>query len=213
MLDEETGSWWQQVTGEAIQGPMKGQRLKPVYHDELTFALWKQEQPNGRVLRPDENIAQAGKYAPANWEQRMSQVPVTSSVVPDKVLDQRALVVGVRVNTVAKAYPLEALRQQNLILDELDGVPIFLVIGEDKQSVRAFERTVDGRKLEFFLKPNANEFSLVDAETGTVWDFQGKAVSGALQGKQLQKIAILNDYWFDWMTYNPKTSVYKLGVQ
>ena len=211
MLDEETGSWWQQVTGEAIQGPLKGQRLKPVYHDELTFALWKQEQPNGRVLRPDEKIAQAGKYAPANWEQRMSQVPVTSSVVPDKVLDARALVVGVRVNNVAKAYPLEALRKQNLILDELDGVPIFIVIGEDKQSVRAFERTVDGRKLEFFLKPNAGAFTLVDAETGSVWDFQGKAVSGALQGKELKKIAILNDYWFDWMTYNPKTSVYKLG--
>ena len=211
MRDEETGSWWQQVTGEAIQGAMKGQRLKPVYHDELTFALWKLEQPNGRVLRPDEKIAQAGKYAPANWEQRMSQVPVTSSVVPDKVLDARALVVGVRVNNVAKAYPLEALRKQSLILDELDGVPIFIVIGEDKQSVRAFERTVDGRKLEIFLKPNANVFTLVDAETGSVWDFQGKAVAGALQGKQLQKIAILNDYWFDWMTYNPKTSVYKLG--
>ncbi len=213
MRDEETGSWWQQVTGEAIQGSMKGQRLKPVYHDELTFALWTQEQPNGRVLRPDENIAQAGKYAPANWEQRMSQVPVTSSVVPDKVLDQRALVVGVRVNNAAKAYPLDALRQQNLILDELDGVPIFIVIGEDKQSVRAFERTVDGRKLEFFLKPNANAFTLVDAETGSVWDFQGNAVSGELQGKQLKKVAILNDYWFDWMTYNPKTAVYKLGSQ
>ena len=213
MRDEETGSWWQQVTGEAIQGPLKGQRLKPVYHDELTFALWKQEQPTGRVLRPDENIALAGKYAPANWEQRMSQVPVTSSVVPDKVLDQRTLVVGVRVNNAAKAYPLEALRKQNLILDELDGVPIFIVIGEDKQSVRAFERIVDGRKLEIFLKPNAKVFTLVDAETGSVWDFQGNAVSGELQGKQLKKIAILNDYWFDWMTYNPKTSVYKLGSQ
>jgi Protein of unknown function (DUF3179) len=39
MRDEETGSWWQQVTGEAIQGPLKGQRLRPVFHDELTFAL------------------------------------------------------------------------------------------------------------------------------------------------------------------------------
>ena len=103
MRDEETGSWWQQVSGEAIQGPLKGQKLKPVYHDELTFALWKQEQSNGRVLRPDDEIAKAGKYAPANWEQRMAQVPVTSSVVADKLLDQRALVVGVRVNGIAKA--------------------------------------------------------------------------------------------------------------
>jgi hypothetical protein len=213
MRDEETGSWWQQVSGEAIQGPLKGERLKPIYHDELTFALWKQEQPNGRVLRPDEKIAQAGKYAPANWEQRMLRVPVTSSVAPDNVLEQRALVVGVRVNNVAKAYPLEALRKQELILDELDGIPVFIVIGDDGRSVRAFERTVDGRKLEFFLKPNANVFTLVDAETGSSWDFTGKATAGQLQGKQLTKIAILNDYWFDWMTYNPKTAVYKLGPQ
>ena len=41
MRDEETGSWWQQVTGEAIYGPLKGQKLQPFFHDELTFALWK----------------------------------------------------------------------------------------------------------------------------------------------------------------------------
>ena len=213
MRDEETGSWWQQVTGEAIQGPLKGQKLKPVYHDELTFALWKQEQSNGRVLRPDDEIAKAGKYAPANWEQRMAQVPVTSSVVADKLLDQRALVVGVRVNGIAKAYPLEALLKQNLIIDELAGTPIFLVISDDGRSVRAFERTVDGRKLEFFLKPNVNALTLVDAETGSDWDFTGKATAGQLQGKQLNKVAVLNDYWFDWITYNPNTAVYKLGSQ
>ena len=43
MKDEETGSWWQQVTGEAIFGPLKGKHLKPVYMDELTFATWKRE--------------------------------------------------------------------------------------------------------------------------------------------------------------------------
>ena len=57
MKDEETGSWWQQVTGEAIFGPLKGQHLKPVFLDELTFGTWKREEPNGRVLRPDEQIA------------------------------------------------------------------------------------------------------------------------------------------------------------
>jgi len=47
MRDEETGSWWQQVTGEAILGPLKGQRLTPVFHDELTFATWKRENLKG----------------------------------------------------------------------------------------------------------------------------------------------------------------------
>jgi hypothetical protein len=77
--------------------------------------------------------------------------------------------------------------------------------------VRAFERVVDGRKLEFFVKPNAAPLTLVDAETGSEWDFMGRAIGGALSGKQLKKVAVLNDYWFDWQTYNPKTLVYELG--
>ena len=211
MRDEETGSWWQQVTGEAIQGPLKGERLRPVYHDELSFALWKQEKPDGRVLRPDERIAQAGKYAPANWEERMSKVPVTTSVTLDHSLAPRTLVIGVVVNGAAKAYPLDALVKQNLIVDEVGGVPIFIVLGDDKLSVRAFERMIDGRKLEFFIKPNTGVLTLVDAETGSEWDFAGKATGGQLKGRELKKIPILNDYWFDWITYNPKSAIYQLG--
>jgi hypothetical protein len=211
MRDEETGSWWQQVTGEAIQGPLKGQRLRPVYHDELTFALWKREKPGGRVLRPDEQIAQAGKYYPANWEERMTKLPVATSVALDKSLEPRTLVIGVTVNGVPKAYPLDALVKQSLIIDDVGSVPIFIVLGDDKRSVRAFERTVDDRKLEFFVKPGSGSLIMVDAETGTEWDFTGKATSGALNGRQLKKISILNDYWFDWTTYNPSTTVYQLG--
>ena len=212
MRDEETGSWWQQVTGEAIQGPLKGQRLLPVFHDELTFALWKLEKPEGRVLRPNEQIAQAGKYVPANWEERMIKVPVATSVAIDKTLEPRRLIIGVTVNGVAKAYPYDALLNQSLILDDVGGVPIFIVLGDDKRSVRAFERSVDGRKLEFFFKPNTSAFAMVDAETGSEWDFTGKATAGQLRGRQLKQISILNDYWFDWMSYNPKTLVYKLGA-
>jgi len=211
MRDEETGSWWQQVTGKAIQGPLKGQSLRPVFHDELSFALWKKEKPEGRVLRPNEQILQAGKYAPANWEERVAKMPVATSVALDKAFEPRRLIIGLTVNGVSKAYPFDAVVKQSLILDDVGGVPIFLVLGDDKRSVRAFERSVDGRKLEFLLKPNTSAFTMVDAETGSEWDFTGKGTSGQLSGRQLKKVSLLNDYWFDWVTYNPKTSIYELG--
>jgi hypothetical protein len=110
MRDEQTGSWWQQVTGEAIFGPLKGKRLKPVFLDELTFDTWKREQPQVRVLRPDEQIAASGKYAPADWEERMLRVPVaTQTSAP--VLDQRELVAGINLNGAAAAYPIAALKK------------------------------------------------------------------------------------------------------
>ena len=211
MRDEETGSWWQQVTGEAIQGPLKGQTLRPFFHDELTFTLWRQEKPKGRVLRPDESVERAGQYAPANWEERMARVTVTTSAAVDKALEPRAVVIGITVNGASCAYPFDAVLKQSPIVDELGRTPILIVLGEDRKSVRVFWRTVDDRKLEFFVKPNVSPLRLVDAETGSEWDFSGKAISGPLAGKQLTKIPALNDYWFDWKTYHPTTTIYQLG--
>ena len=162
-------------------------------------------------MRPDENIERAGKYAPANWEERMTKVPVTTSASLDNALDPRTLVIGVKANDVPRAYPFNSLVKQSPIIDELGGVPIIVLLGEDQKSVRAFARTVDGRKLELFSKPNSAPLRLVDAETASEWDFTGKAVSGALTGKQLPRLAVLNDYWFDWKTYNPNTRLYTLG--
>ena len=210
MRDDETGSWWQQITGEAIQGPLKGQQLRSVIHDELTFGLWKKENPQGRVLRPDEAIERAGKYAPADWETRMLKVPVATTTL-DKTLAPRTLVVGIKVNNAARAYPFDAIVKQSPILDDVGGQPIIIVLGDDKKSVRAFQRTVEGRKLEFFVKPNVTPMRLVDAETGSEWDFTGQAVGGKFTGKELQKLQALDDYWFDWKTYNPQTTIYQLG--
>jgi hypothetical protein len=211
MRDDETGSWWQQVTGEAIQGPLKGEHLRSVFNDEVTFGVWKRENPQGRVLKPDEEVARRGDYAPADWEAKMTKAPVATSQKVDTALAPRTLVIGLTVNNVSKAYPFDALVKQSPILDDVGSVPVFIVLGDDKRSVRAFERTVDGRKLEFFVKPDSSPLHLVDAETGTEWDFEGKAIAGALAGQQLKQVAVLSDYWFDWQTYHPQTLLYKLG--
>jgi hypothetical protein len=211
MRDEETGSWWQQVTGEAIFGPLKGQRLKAVLHDELTFATWKRERPAGRVLKPDERIAAAGEYAPANWEAGMSKVKVATSTKPDQRLEPRTLVIGVTLNGASKAYPFDALQKQSPIIDRIGSTPVLIVLGEDRKSVRAFERTIDGREAEFFAKPAASPLRLVDAATASEWDFTGAAISGQLNGQRLRQISLLEDYWFDWQGYHQDTLVYTLG--
>jgi hypothetical protein len=209
MKDEETGSWWQQVTGEAIFGPLKGKYLKPAFMDELTFATWKREQPQGRVLSPDEKIAAKGEYAPPDWEDRMLRVPVATQVNAP-TLDKRELVAGITVNNASAAYPVAALQKQNPLIDNLGGTPLMIVLGEDGKSIRAFNRTVEDHEREFFLKPNSTPLLLID-DKGTEWDFTGTALNGTLTGKQLTKIAVLKDYWFDWKAYNPKTTVYTLG--
>ena len=143
----------------------------------------------------------------------MTKVPVATSITLDTSFEPRTLVIGLTVNGASKAYPFDALVRQSPIIDDLGGLPILVVLGQDKKSVRAYERLVDGRKLEFFIKQEGSAWGLVDAETASEWDFTGKATSGPLTGRQLKKVAVLSDYWFDWKTYHPETSVYELGAR
>lgn len=208
MRDEETGSWWQQISGEAIQGKLKGQKLEPIDFDEISYGIWKRENPNGRVLRPDEEKLAENEYE-ADWETKVEKMPVRIGAKLDKTLEPRTLIVGLEINGNSKAYPFSAIEKQNPILDTVGGKKIVLILAGDKRSVRGFEREIDGKTLEFFIKPDTKE--LVDAETASVWDFSGKAVSGEMSGKQLKKITVIKDYWFDWKIYHPDTELYSLG--
>ncbi|MDT5158036.1 MAG: hypothetical protein QOC61_2074 [Acidobacteriota bacterium] len=210
MRDEETGSWWQQVSGECVLGPLKGRRLKLFDHDELTYATWKSENAGGRVLRPDPKVAAANNYAPADWERRMQRVPVATTLADaNAVLPARTLVVGVEAGGSAKAYPFDALEKQNPIIDTIGTTPVLVLLGEDGKSVRVFDRRLDAHVLEFFLRPGSP--NLIDTETGSEWDFTGAATSGALAGRKLERVQPVKDYWFDWKGFHPETGVYLLG--
>lgn len=143
----------------------------------------------------------------------MVGLPVVKGVDNDHRLEPRALVLGIKLGNRSAAYPFASLQKQSPIMDNIGGAPILVILGEDNRSARAYERTIEGRKLEFFKKTEGPAWQLVDAETGSVWNFEGKATEGPLTGHQLKKIPVLEDYWFDWRLYNPDTAVYEIGPQ
>jgi hypothetical protein len=61
-----------------------------------------------------------------------------------------------------------------------------------------------------FYRTGGNQVgpAMMDAATGSQWNFQGCAVSGPAKGTCLERIGMLKDYWFDWRNYNAKTSIY-----
>jgi hypothetical protein len=209
MRDDETGTWWQQVTGEAFLGPLKGRRLTLVPQDQLTFATWRSEAPQGRVLKRDERIARAGLYAPVNWERDMLKYQTPASASADTRLAPRALVVGVALNGAATAYPVDGLTAASATIDTVGGEPIVIVRAPDTRSTRVFDRRVDGRPLQFAVKTGAPPLGLLDVETGSEWDFAGMGVTGPLAGRRLRRVPFLEEYWFDWKTYHPTTRVFR----
>jgi hypothetical protein len=206
MRDEETGSFWQQVSGKCISGPMLEQRLELSRSEELTFALWRQETPGGKVLAPDSRFANL--YAKADWETRIQKLPTVTRSAP--ALPPRELVAGLAIDDEARAYPVSTLQTAILIQDTLAGTPLLLALGPDRKSVRAFVRRIpgDGRDVDFY-KMAGQEWAMMDSATASLWDFRGCAISGLAKGKCLAPVSILKDYWFDWHEYHPQTLIFR----
>ena len=272
MRDKETGTWWQQINGKAVYGPLKGASLDLVPYDELTFGEWKSEVSGGKVFAP---VAKYVKEYDSDWEPETAKYPVVISF-PGTELKSRDVVVGVEVEGASRCYPWDTLVKQSPVMDHVGGKPVLIVVAPDKKSFRAFVSRIDGDDAEFFLKreadpapspagpepkppsspaaattsnaaatgsagvppavvlaaspsggqqnqsvPQSSTFSsakqpdpapkpwiLLDAATGSEWNFQGCATSGSAQGKCLERIPVLKDYWFDWRNYHPDTTVY-----
>jgi hypothetical protein len=148
MRDKETGTWWQQITGKAIYGPLKGAALELVLSDELTFGEWKSEVPDGKVL------AEVPKYVKeydSKWEPETAKYPVVISF-PGTELKMRDVVVGLEMNGPGRAYPWDTLVKQSPVVDRVNGTPLLVAVGPDGKSFRVFVSRIDGKDTEFFLK-------------------------------------------------------------
>jgi Protein of unknown function (DUF3179) len=218
MRDEETGSYWQQISGLAVSGPLAGKHLELVHSDELTFALWRSEQPNGFVLKPVSKFSK--QYEDKDWDVKMAKARTVLDF-PGSGLKPRELLLGLRSGGASRAYPVNVVLAEKLVLDRVGAVPLLVVVGEDGKSIRAFEARWPGATPDFYrnsgpsVDPKAMGVKdtepplMTDSITGSGWSFQGCAISGSMKGTCLKPVAMLKDYWFDWRNYNPKTTVYK----
>ena len=206
MRDEQTGSYWQQITGLAISGPLRGKTLPLVAADELSFSTWKSEQPNGTVLQDVPRYRR--EYAPPDWDVQMAKSPVVLSYAQAGI-KPRDLMLGISAFGASRAYPYKTVLNAKLIQDRVNTEPVLVVAAPDHLSVRVFRRRLPDSRQEaqFYLLP-AGPGLFMDAETGSHWDFRGCNVDGPSKGACLQQIYALKDYWFDWRNYHPGTTAY-----
>jgi hypothetical protein len=210
MRDEETGSYWQQISGRAISGPLAGSSLKLIRSDELSFPLWKSEQPSGTILKDVAGFVQ--DYALPDWDQKMKKTPTVLSFA-EHGFGPRELMLGIKAFGEARAWPLNLVIREKLVKDRIGAQPVILVIGPDDKSIRAFHVSATA---EFYrvTQTQANSALMIDSADGSEWNFQGCAISGKSKWACLERLDAIADYWFDWRNYNPGTSVYAgSGVQ
>ena len=208
MRDEQTGSYWQQISGKAVSGPLRGSQLPFVHSDELNFGTWQAEEPQGTVLQ--DAAAYRFGYARKDWDVRMQRAPTVIDF-REHGLKARDLMLGIRAFGASRAFLYDQVIREKLVEDRVGAEPVLLVVGGDGQSVRAFRDRIPGVQgaPEFYrVSGNQPGALLMDAATGSGWNFQGCAVSGKATGVCLEPVEVIKDYWFDWRNFNPSTTVY-----
>ena len=186
--------------------------MELVRSSELTFALWRLEQPQGQVLKPD--APYVAEYDPKDWERHVEKTRTVIDTAKSGIAPHQ-LMLGVSAAGQYRAYPIESILSARLIQDHLGDLPVLLIVGPDQASIRVFEGRLQGEStaLTFATGPDPgsieNQRVMVDAETGSTWSFQGCAVEGKLAGRCLKEIDAYKDYWFDWMNHHPDSTVFK----
>ncbi len=104
----------------------------------------------------------------------------------------------------SKAYYYEDVAAAALINDELGPFPI--VIWAADNTFHAYMRQAGDQILTF----RAEGRTLIDEETGSVWDVvNGLATDGPLQGQSLQPVPSSSAYDWAWLDFYPETLFYE----
>lgn len=208
--DQETGSRWQQSTGEAISGPLKGGRLELYPFVRTTWKEWRRRYPNTLVLKPmpgyDERMPNLSKLIRSGTLSGAGDAPKGAFAHDDR-LRPKEVIAGLRVGIEEKAYPFSQLRIARVVNDRVGGTAVLIVHQPSSDTTTAFEAVAKGRILQFeAADPDAS--SLTDLETHSSWNAYGLCIGGRMKGTRLKTLILMPEFWFAWSEFHPKTGVF-----
>jgi hypothetical protein len=198
--DEDTKSWWRQVTGEAIAGSSKGKKLTELPSAQMRLGAWIRENPQTLIMQPD--IMYVKRYA---------DLQGYDSGTIDGGLEKRdssswalkSWVVGVVHQGSAKAYDWNELAKQHIINDSFAHNSVVLVLENDGATFHVWDRNQNGQILNFDKNQEENFFT--DSNTHSEWNWSGACTEGPLKGSRLNPVQSYQEFWHSWKTFHPLT--------
>jgi hypothetical protein len=202
MYDRDTVSYWSQALGEAVVGGYTGTKLETYPFLIMTWDAFKDSYPGGQVLSRDTGFERDYTQDPYESDGYYESADVWFTLShEDGRLHAKELVFGYYDGEEARAYPSDSVEEADVINE--DGRLVFW--DDEVEAVRAYLNIVDGKKLEF----EKTEDFLQDDLTGSLWNYDGEAVSGDYRGIVLAPIVLKSSFWFSWATSYPETTIYE----
>jgi hypothetical protein len=224
MYDRKTETLWQQFNGKAILGDLTGETLERVPSQIVSFAQFTSAYPEGEVLSRDTGYDRPYGRNPYAGYDDIDKKPFLFRGEEDGRLPPMEKVVAISLGDVDKAYPHRVTKEQRVIHDTVNDQPIVVWHGDgavsalDRRTIRrskevgstgVFDPRVDGRMLHFRYEDG----QFVDEETGSTWAITGRAVSGPLEGRQLERVGHGDYFAFAWFAFKPDTVVYQSNTK
>ncbi|AHE97600.1 hypothetical protein THITH_04255 [Thioalkalivibrio paradoxus ARh 1] len=192
MADRSQGSLWLPGTGTAVTGPFEGRELEHLPLYQCRWREWHTLCPDTRVLSPTAAPVRVEQTRPVAGEHRRYPRVSRTLLRADARLASETLTLGVTAGASHLAIPLSLIHRHGGMLHlDVDGTTLVAFSPPGTWLAVAYDTAVDGRSLRF----DPDSFRMVDRQTGSHWDFTGRAVSGSLTGTQLRLLASRLEEW------------------
>ncbi|MFZ1689376.1 MAG: DUF3179 domain-containing (seleno)protein, partial [Flavobacteriales bacterium] len=193
--DSRTKSWWRQVNGECVAGPLKGQQLEEVRSEQLTLGEFAERYPKGLVMQPDPTFTEeyeglAG-FDDGTIESSLEYRDTAS-------WQMKSWVVGVLHNGQARAYDWNDFQESHFIIDTLGGDSLLLT-HESNGGFQVWD-------LGSWYVPDEQEMSVSVPRRPD--DFSGPPVRwvDSTIAMLARKLPAYQEFWHSWRTFHPNTT-------
>ena len=150
MYDRKTDTYWSQIGGRAIIGPLTGMELKQFPADVTTWGEWKKVHPDSEVLSRETGSRR--RYGTDPYGDYYESRRLISSVEDsDDSLHPKAVVFGIEVNGSFKAYTEFDVKAAKVIEDTVNGVNV--KIERDEAGIVTFTNLETNKRI-----PHDREF-------------------------------------------------------
>ena len=192
MLEDATSkSWWQQATGKAIVGKLKGQQLPEVLSTQTSLIKWLELHPDSQVMQADSAFI-ASYDTTLKYESGKSKSKLTGT--DSLSWNDKSWVIGVKSGNDRKAYDWNQLKKERIMHDNINSAPAAIVLASDDKSFFAFELPDAAARID--LKNDTIFFN------NRHFRIDGKGIDTTFSLKPLQAY---QEFWHSWRTFNPGT--------
>jgi len=198
--DEGTKSWWQQATGKAITGPLKGVQLAEIPSAQMRLGEWLALHPNSLTLQPD-----------TVFKARYADLKGYDEGVIDGSLERRdsgswkfkSWVIGVNLHGESKAYDWNRLVKNRIIQDTIGRQHLLLTLEPNNKTFYVWS-VADAAHFQF----DPSTHLLKDETTQSTWRADGVCIDGPMKGQKLAPVQAYQEFWHSWRTFHPGTGGY-----